>query len=299
MANTDIVVAAGTPAPSPVNWGAIVAGALVATVATLVLLLVGSGLGLTMVSPWSSQGSSATTVLASAAIWLVVVQWISSCLGGYLAGRLRRRWTSVHSDEVIFRDSAHGLLAWALATLLVVGVLGSAISSLVGSGLQATANVAAGAANAASSAAAEATTNPSMGYFVDSLFRPTDGARLNAPGQAGDGEAAAQATRILVTSVASGEISEGDKSYLAMLVAARTGLSQQDAQKRIDDTWIKIEDAKAKAQQAAETARKSAVKTTLLGALSLVVGAFIATVSAILGGKLRDEDEDAWSLSAP
>lgn len=295
MANTDIVVATGGPAPSPVNWGSIVAGALVATVATLVLLLVGSGLGLTMVSPWSSQGSAATTVIASAAIWLVVVQWVSSCLGGYLAGRLRRRWTSVHSDEVVFRDSAHGLLAWALATLLVVGVLGSAISSLVGSGIQATANVATGAANAASSAAADAGTNPSMAYFVDNLFRPTDSARLNAPG---DSEAVAQATRILVTSVASGEISEGDKNYLAMLVAARTGLSQQDAQKRIDDTWTRIEAAKAKAQQAAETARKSAVKTTLLGALSLVIGAFIAAVSAILGGKLRDEDEDARSLSA-
>lgn len=299
MSNTDIVVATGSPAPSPVNWGAIVAGALVATVATLVLLLIGSGLGLTMVSPWSSQGSTATAVLASAAIWLVVVQWISSCLGGYLAGRLRRRWTSVHSDEVVFRDSAHGLLAWALATLIVVGVLGSAISSLVGSGLQATANVAAGAANAASSAVADAGANPSMAYFVDSLFRPADSARLNAPGQAGDGEAAAQATRILLTSAASGEISEGDKSYLAMLVAARTGLSQQDAQKRIDDTWTRIEDAKVKAQQAAETARKSAVKTALLGALSLVIGAFIAAVSAILGGKLRDEDEDSWSLSAP
>lgn len=294
MANTDIVVAAGTPAPSPVNWGAIVAGALVATVATLVLLLVGSGLGLTMVSPWSSQGSTATTVLASAAIWLVVVQWISSCVGGYLAGRLRRRWTSVHSDEVVFRDSAHGLLAWALATLIVVGVLGSAISSLVGSGLQATANVAAGAANAASTAA----TSPSTAYFVDSLFRQPDIARLNAPGQAGDGEAAAQATRILATSAISGEISEGDKTYLAMLITARTGLSQQDAQKRIDDTWKMIEETKAKARQAADTARKSAVKTTLLGALSLVIGAFIAAVSAILGGKLRDEDEDSWSLPA-
>lgn len=298
MANTDIVVATGYPTPSSVSWGAIVAGALVATVATLVLLLVGSGLGLTMVSPWSSQGSTATTILASAAIWLIVVQWVSSCLGGYLAGRLRRRWTSVHSDEVVFRDSAHGLLAWALATLLVVGVLGSAISSLVGSGLQATANVAAGAANAASAAATEAATSSSTAYFVDSLFRPTDVARLNSPGQAGDGEAAAQATRILATSVASGAISDSDKAYLAMLIAARTGLSQQDAQKRIDDTWTKIEDTKAKAQQAAETARKSAVKTTLLGALSLVIGAFIAAVSAILGGKLRDEDEDAWSLSA-
>lgn len=298
MANTDIVVATGYPTPSSVSWGAIVAGALVATVATLVLLLVGSGLGLTMVSPWSSQGSTATTVLASAAIWLIVVQWVSSCLGGYLAGRLRRRWTSIHSDEVVFRDSAHGLLAWALATLLVVGVLGSAISSLVGSGLQATANVAAGAANAASTAATEAATTSSTAYFVDSLFRPTDIARLNAPGQADNGEAAAQATRILATSVASGAISDSDKAYLAMLVAARTGLSQQDAQKRIDDTWTKIEDTKAKAQQAAETARKSAVKTTLLGALSLVIGAFIAAVSAVLGGKLRDEDEDAWSPSA-
>lgn len=296
----DIVVAGAATPASPINWGAVIAGAIVAAVATLILTLVGSGLGLTMISPWSSQSASTTTVLAWAAVWLVVVQWVSSCLGGYMAGRFRRRWTGIHSDEVVFRDSAHGLLAWSVATLVVAGLLGSAISGIIGSGVQAASNVAAGAAHGASAGATATGTgsSPSTSYFVDALFRPTDAARLNAPGAQGDAAAIGQATRILVTSVAAGQLSTDDKSYLAMLVAARTGLSPADAQKRVDSVWAKVQEAKTKTQAAADKARKTSAATALLGALTLFIGAFIAAVSAILGGKLRDEDEDRWSLSS-
>jgi len=293
VSQTDIVVETAAPVSSSLNWGAIIAGAIVAAVATIILMLVGSGFGLTMISPWSSQSASATTVLVSAAVWLVVIQWVSSCLGGYMAGRLRRRWTAIHSDEVVFRDSAHGLLAWSLATLIVVGFLGAAVSGIIGSGVQTASNVAAGAAQAGVAATSN---SPSTGYFVDALFRPTDPSRIGSPGPEGDAAAIGQATRILVTSIGAGQISGGDKNYLTTLVATRTGLSQADAQKRVDGVWTMVEDAKAKTQQAADTARKSAATAALLAALTLFIGAFIACVSAIFGGKLRDEDEDRWAL---
>ena len=293
VTQTDIVVAAGAPATPPVSWAAIFAGGVVAAVATLVLMLLGSGFGFTMVSPWASQSASAATVVVSAAIWLVVTQWISACMGGYIAGRLRKRWSSLHSDEVVFRDSAHGLLAWSVATLVVVTILGSTVSGLLSSGAQAVSMAVSGVAKAGTGAVSPSSPN---GYVVDSLFRSSDPARINAPGPEGDAAAIGQATRILTTSVANGEISADDKSYLATLISARTGLSQADAQKRIDDTWTTVQNAKAKAQEAAEKARKAAATTTLLGALSLIIGAFIAAVSAILGGKLRDEDEDRWML---
>lgn len=299
---TDILVAPGIPAlSSPLNWGAVIAGALVAIVATLILTLVGSGLGLSMVSPWSSQSASATTLLTSTAIGLVVVQWISSCLGGYIAGRFRRRWTGIHTDEVVFRDSAHGLLAWSVATLVIAGFLGSAISGILGAGVQAGSSVAAGAAQGISGGASSAVAgnNPSTSYFVDALFRPTDPSRLSAAGAQGDAAAIGQASRILVASTASGQLSNDDRNYLAMLVAARTGLSQSDAQKRVDSIWAKIQNAKAKTQKAADEARKAGATTALLGALTLFIGAFIAAVSAILGGKLRDEDEDRWAQTIP
>jgi hypothetical protein len=96
-----------------------------------------------MISPFSNAGMSLATVTVSTAIWLIVVQWLSALLGGYVAGRLRTKWVNLHTDEVFFRDTAHDFLAWALATLLVVGLLGSAISAMIGTGVQAASNVAA------------------------------------------------------------------------------------------------------------------------------------------------------------
>ncbi|MBZ9842814.1 hypothetical protein [Mesorhizobium sp. CA5] len=287
---------------SAVNWGPIVAGAFAAATLTLVLMLVGSGLGLTMMSPWG--GASLTTFAVSTAVWLVIVQWLSSALGGYVAGRLRTKWVNVHTDEVYFRDTAHGFLAWALATLLVATVLGTAISGIVGTGAQATtgllSGVAAGAASQASSAQSPSA-NDLAGYFVDALFRPADNAAAATP-PAGtpqnNADAAGQATRILAISAANGEMSANDKAYLARLVASRTGLPQADAQKRVDDVLASVEDAKNKAKAAADKARKASATTALVGALSLVIGAFIAAVAGVLGGRQRDEDEARFLRSS-
>ncbi|MFI0847118.1 hypothetical protein [Mesorhizobium sp. IMUNJ 23232] len=281
---------------SAVSWGPIVAGAFAAATLTFILMLLGSGLGLTMVSPWSGESASATTFAVSTAIWLVIVQWLSSGLGGYLTGRLRTKWVGIHTDETFFRDTAHGFMAWALATMLVVFVLGSALSSAIGTGVQAASTVASGAAMGAS---AGATANAGEGanatpYFVDALFRPSDPARLAAPGAEGDAAAAAQASRILVASAAVGEVSADDKTYLGQLVAARTGLSQADATARVDAVLAQVEQAKVTAQEAADTARKAGATFALLGALSLIVGAFIASAAAALGGRQRDDEETLY-----
>ncbi|MBZ9763228.1 hypothetical protein LB553_20420 [Mesorhizobium sp. CA8] len=276
-----------------VSWGPIIAGAFAAATLTVVLMLIGSGLGLTMVSPWTGASTSITTFAVSAAVWLIVVQWLSAGLGGYLTGRLRTKWVGIHDNEVYFRDTAHGFLAWALATLLVAGVFGSALSATIGAGVQAASNVAAGAAAGASSAAANSagsTDNNTVGYFVDQLFRPADTGTV-APGGQNDAGTTAQATRILVASAAKGEVSADDKTYLAKLVASRTGLSQADAAKRVDTVLAGIEDAKNKAKAAADTARKASATFALVGALSMIVGAFIASVAGALGGRQRDEDE--------
>jgi hypothetical protein len=280
---------------SAVKWGPIIAGAFAAATLTFILMLLGSGLGLSMVSPWSEPGASVTTFAVSTAVWLVVVQWLSSGLGGYLTGRLRTKWVGIHTDETYFRDTAHGFLAWALATLLMVGVLGSALTSIIGGGVQAASTVVSGAAQGASAVAASSGADDTAGnatsYFVDSLLRPADTSRLSTPGAEGDAAAAAQASRILIASAAAGQVSDEDKTYLAQLVAARTGLSEADATTRVDAMLARVQDAKVKAQEAADTARKAGATFSLIGALSLVIGAFIASAAAVLGGRQRDEDE--------
>lgn len=275
-----------------VTWGPIFAGALAASTLTVILLLVGSGLGLTMVSPWSGQGASITAIAASTAAWLVVVQWLSAAVGGYLAGRLRTRWVGVHSDEIYFRDTAHGFMAWALATLLVVGVLGSALSSTLGGGVRAVSTVASGAAEGAAANANGETAGGAISYFADALFRPADPARLSGPETAGS--AVAEASRILIASAAAGQVSEEDRVYLAQLVGARAGLSEPDAKARVDAVLARAQQAKLQAQQAADTTRKAGATFALVLALSLAVGAFIASVAALLGGNQHDSDEDAY-----
>jgi hypothetical protein len=305
MASTILATDVAAPvesSSSAVNWGPIIAGAFAASTLTFILMLLGSGLGLTMVSPWSNESASVTTFAVSTAIWLVIVQWLSSGLGGYLTGRLRTKWVGIHTDETFFRDTAHGFMAWALATLLVVFVLGSALSAAIGTGVKAASTVASGAAMGASAGATANAGNDggsdATSYFVDALFRPTDPSRLAAPGAEGDATAAAQASRILITSAAAGEVSADDKTYLGQLVAARTGLSQADATARVDAVLAQAEAAKVQAQEAADTARKAGASFALVGALSLMIGAFIASAAAALGGKQRDDEEDALHLTA-
>lgn len=226
------------------------------------------------------------------------------CLAGHrtvaVLGRLRTKWAGIHTDEVFFRDTAHGFLAWALATLLVVGVLGSALTAAIGSGVQAVSTVASGAAMGASAGASAnvgGAADNATSYFVDSLFRPTDPAKLAAANPQSDASATAQASRILIASAAVGEVSADDKTYLSQLVAVRTGLSEADAKARVDAILAKVQDAKVKAKQAADIARKATATFALIGALSLVIGAFIASAAAALGGRQRDEEEAVFLTS--
>jgi len=283
---------------SAVSWAPVIAGAFVATVVTLVLMLVGAGLGLTLVSPFPSESSSAGAVSVYAAIWLVVVQWVSAGVGGYLTGRLRTKWVGVHTDEVFFRDTAHGFLTWAVATVVVVMFLGSAVSSIVGGATRTVTQAAATTTAVAADAAAENMPDLSTSYFTDALLRPANPMTAQPNAAAGSNEAAtAELSRILLRSATAGELSATDRTYVEQLIAARTGLSEADAKARVDTVLKEIEDAKVATQEAADTARKSAATTALLGALSMVIGAFIASASAALGGRRRDEDEAIFLAS--
>ncbi|MBB3523106.1 hypothetical protein RJJ37_22045 [Rhizobium redzepovicii] len=277
---------------SAMTWGPIFGGAAAAIGVTLILLLLGSGLGLTMVSPWSGQSSSLGTLGVTAAIWLVLVQWLSSALGGYITGRLRTKWAAVHTDEVFFRDTAHGFLSWALATVFVAGFLASSLTSLAGAGAQAAGSVVGSTATAAGTAAASSATSPvdlSTSYFTDALLRP-DQARAAATSN--DAAATSEVSRILLNGAAQGQVPDDDKAYLATIVSSRTGLSEADARTRVDTVLKRIDDAKVAAQKAADEARKAASTTALLGSLSLLIGAFIASAAAAFGGSQRDEEED-------
>ncbi|MBZ9936551.1 hypothetical protein LB518_09610 [Mesorhizobium sp. BR1-1-16] len=292
------IVATSAPASAPessqsaISWGAILAGAAVAAATSLCLFVLGSGLGFAAVSPWSNAGIAAGTFAVSAAIWLVVVQWLASALGGYVTGRLRTRWVGVHTDEVFFRDTAHGFLAWCVSTLIAAVLLGSAVVGTVSSGVQATTAVLSGAAQGASQGAAQAAGNATdpTGYLVDTLFRSVADQLPPATPATNPGDVRSEAARIVATGIASGEMPDADKAYLAQLIAARTGIPAADAEKRVNDMLAQVEATKTKAKEAADAARKAATTTMLLGFVALLVGAFIAAVSAALGGKLRDED---------
>jgi hypothetical protein len=303
---------------SGVSWAAILAGAAGAAALSLILFVLGSGLGMTMVSPWADRGVAATTFGITAILWITLTQLIASGFGGYLAGRLRTKWTSVHTDEVYFRDTAHGFLAWAVATLATAALLGSVIGSLVSTGVGAAGALvdraagAAGAAGAASGAtgsaaegggampAAGMSSMRSTAYYVDSLFRrdatsapasaaPTTGSDVDNGGMAGN---RMEVGRIFANSLHGGALPADDQRYVAQLVAQRTGLSQQDAEKRVGDvyarTQAKLKETEAAAKDAGDKARKASAYASLWLFISLLIGAFTASLAATYGGGQRD-----------
>lgn len=289
---------------SAVSWGAIFAGAAAAAALSLILLILGTGLGLSSVSPWAQSGVDAKTFGISTILWITLTQLAASAMGGYLAGRLRTKWVAVHTDEVYFRDTAHGFLAWAVASLATAALLSSVVASIVGSGVQAGAKVAAGVATAggAAAVASSATAKPdatgeSMSYFVDSLFRKDVSAAPVAGGTAAPGVAEptapqSEVTRIFLNSIRSEPLPAEDLRYVGQVVAQRTGLTQQDAEKRVSDTYAraqaKLRDAQTAAKEAADAARKASAYAALWLFVSLLVGAFVASLAATFGGRQRD-----------
>jgi hypothetical protein len=222
---------------------------------------------LSSVSPWSHIGISSSTIGKASILWLIVMQIVASAMGGYLAGRLRTKWVSIHTDEVYFRDTAHGLLAWAVGLVLTAAFLGSAASSMVGESA---------AVGPVSAASANVRSSDSEAYFVDSLFR-SDSSRS----EASDGPLRAEVGRILANALRQRDLSPADKTYLVQLVMARTGLSQPDAEKRVSGVF-------AESQQALDAARKEAAHLLLWLFIALLIGAFCASYAATLGGRQRD-----------
>jgi hypothetical protein len=255
---------------SGVSWAAVIGGAFAAAALSLILLALGAGLGLSSVSPWSNVGASASTLSTAAIAWLILMQVTSSSMGGYLAGRLRTKWANIHTDEVYFRDTAHGFLAWTVALVVTAAFLTSAATYMVGGA----ASSAAG--GLAAGAQADGRELDSNGYFVDTLFR-SDSVKPDSNGASVRSEAG----RIFANSLRQGDLPAADKSYLAKLVTARTGLSQTDAEKRVSDVV-------AQAQQAADMVRKGLAHTLLWIFVAMLSGAFCASFAATIGGGQRD-----------
>ena len=273
---------------------------------SLILLILGTGLELSSVSPWASYGVSATSFGVSTILWLSFTQVAASGMGGYLAGRLRTRWLAAPMDEVYFRDTAHGFLAWAIGSLATAALLTSVIGSIVSGGIHAGASMVGGVA--ATSVGAEIAKPISdsgpMGYFVDSLFRKDINAAANSsasyrtdimPVDAMGSPIAgylSEVARIFNFSLRTGPLPKDDIRHVGQLVALRTGLTQQDAEKRVTETYAqvqaKLRDAETAAKDAADKGRKASAHAALWFFISLLIGAFVASFAATIGGRQRD-----------
>ena len=348
----DVATVVTTPIVPPtsesaVSWGAIFAGAVAAAALSLILLILGVGLGLSSVSPWSFEGVSKETFGWTSVAWLTFTALAASGLGGYLAGRLRTKWTQIHGDETYFRDTAHGFVSWAVATLLTAGLLTSAIGGVLGAGAKvagATAGAAvstAGVAAAGVGTAAAGGQEGDLNYWVDSLFRnattpgpdaagapPAPPAPGAAPGNGpmdpaappppaasvgprdartvpppprpmpGNGpmgdrrEVRAEVNRIIVNSLQGDGLDPADTQYLSQLIARETGMSPAEAQARVTDVQTRmraaLEKAKTTAKQGADDARKATAYAALWLFITLLIGAFFASLSATWGGRRRD-----------
>lgn len=259
----------GEPSVAGVSWAAIAAGAVVSCALTFVLIAFGIGLGLSVVSPWSGSGISTTTFKIGTGLYLVVIAMLSSSIGGYIAGRLRSRWIGVHGDEVYFRDTAHGFVAWAFASVLGAVLLATPASSLLNGSVT---GVTQGAVSSTSQ------TGPMDGY-VDMLLRSDAPSAQNA-GNAADSRG--EMVRLFSSSFRNGgDLKPADRDYVSKVVAARTGLSQADADKRVNDV---VTQAKADT----DAARKATAQLAFWLTASLLIGAFCASLAATEGGGLRD-----------
>jgi hypothetical protein len=260
IAPTSVPLIANEGGSSPVSWRAVFSGAFVAAAIATVLMTLGAGMGLSSMSPWPTAGASARPIALGAVVWIILVQVLACALGGYLAGRLRTKWVAVHDHEVYFRDTAHGLLVWAVSLVLGVAFLSTLATSI---------------AKDLAGSPHEGTSNP-VDYYADSLFRsPSPTADVVTP------SLRAESGAILTKALAEPEIAAGDRAYLAALVAARTGLSEADAARRVDQVV-------ASERQAADQARKAIAHSLYWLVVALLAGAFSGSYSAIFGGRRRD-----------
>ena len=304
MSMTEIdIITAPEDAGAAVSWQAIIAGAAAAAAITLILVAFGVGVGFSVISPWSGQGVSATTFTIGGGIFLIIVAMLSSTIGGYLAGRLRPQWSAVHAHERYFRDSAHGLVTWAVSTIAVATILAGTMTAIVGAtgaGIAVAGSQPVDAyvdtllrtdpATGRSSAAPAATDNQQATSPVASsqVTPELQGGQLPARNNGGAVDRASLARIIAPAMLKGGSIADPDRTYLTQVVAARSGLPEAEARQRVDQII-------AQAQQTADAARKSSAAFAFWFAFALLAGALSASLAAIEGGSLRNRQ---WWMDA-
>jgi len=286
--------AASTASGSFVEWGAVLAGAFLAASISFVLLTFGTAIGLSATSPWPNSGASAKVVATLAVLWAMMQQIGAFMAGGYVAGRMRARWHEPTQHEVEFRDGLHGGLVWAVG--IVIGA--ALVMATAGAAAKTGIDVASKAAGLAASSSAEP-----MDAVLDSMLRPTTVAQATgaptSPASAAPAgtsanrgrattpdETRGEMTRILTSSVASGSLSDQNRNYLAQLVAQRSGLSQQEAERRVNEGFTA-------AREATDKARKAAILTGFVAAASLIISFGAAWWAAMRGGQHRDNSVPA------
>jgi hypothetical protein len=273
-ATTVSAAVAVVDAQSGVSWPAVAAGAVAAAALTLLLVAFGAGIGFSSISPWSDTGVSASTFEVGTGIYLVIVGVMASAVGGYLAGRLRTKWIGIHTNEVFFRDTAHGFLAWAFATLLSATILTASIAHLAS-------GVMAGAGGVSAQTAGNASE-----IYIDKLFRPGPAStQATAPATTTESNANQTRTEVLRLWTADfakdQDLTASDKAYVAQVVTARTGMSPTDAEKRVNDVVTE-------ANAAIDKTRRGAAKLSFWLTAAMLFGAFAASLAAAEGGALRD-----------
>jgi hypothetical protein len=291
---SDIIVSAPAAVTSEdhsyVDWPAIIAGTVVASAISLVLLTFGSAIGLSLTSAYEGAGISAAGFAIAAALWLVWVQVSGFFAGGYLTGRMRRRNYDATEEESDIRDGSHGLAMWGLGVLIGALIAFSGVTAAVSTATTAASNVAAGAAAATVGSADEMAGSGEL--IVDRLLR--GGAAT--PNGASPTDQRAEVSRILLSSAASGTLDPADRQYLVDTVAARAGIPPEEAQQRVDQIYAQAQELEAQARAAADHARKIAVIAAFMTAASLLIGGAGAYFGAVLGGNHRDKQVvvDGW-----
>lgn len=253
-----------------ISWAAVLAGAVVTAALTLLLLSLGVGLGMSVVSPWSGSGVSATTFKIGTGIYLIVIAMIASGLGGHITGRLRHRYSGIHDNEVYFRDTANGFVAWAVATVVGAAFLASAANGAIGM---------------TTSAAAHTGSSAQAMPYVDRLLRVDSTKTAAQPVTSGSERGSrAELERLLGASLRDHkDMAPDDRTYVTQVVMRQTGLNQAEAQKR-------VEDVSNTAKADIDAARKSALQLSLWLAASLFLGAFASAIAAAEAGAFRDRN---------
>ncbi|MEX0759640.1 MAG: hypothetical protein WD100_08680 [Tistlia sp.] len=271
---------------SYVDWPAIFAGAVVASALFLIFAAFGSAIGLSIVD--FDEGTPGTFLIIAMGLWSLWTIGSSYMAGAYIAGRLRRRHAGATEHEADVRDGAHGLAVWGVSILVGAFVLSAGAMSTARIGAEAVS----GAASSAASAAASLDESTYQ-RFADSLLRPGGEGTGTAPragaGTAADREASGAEVGRILSAAEDGTLGEDDSEYLASLVAQRTGMSEEEAQARVEEVAGQLQAAEQQAIEAAEAARQMAVLAAFIAAASLLVAAAGSWWAAGMGGQHRDE----------